>query len=100
MATIDISLNIPNDQMPRVLAGLRAHFGQVPDENQPEPTVIGPPGVERRIGQIVMRDRTNAELMAEVKKFMRSWLRNIVVDTETKAAETAARAAVGDVDVT
>jgi hypothetical protein len=73
----------------------------VPDENQPAPQIT-----EREFGSargrinVVMRDRTNQELMAEVKAHLQSWLRNIVVENETRVAEEAARAAVTAVDVT
>lgn len=70
MATISISIDIPDAALPRVLAGLRAHFGQV----------------ETFTGSGVLRDLTQAEVVAKLKQLLIDSIRNMVVNQEVYAA--------------
>lgn len=83
MATINLAIVIPDAQMARVQAGMRANWGQVIDA-----------------GTGLMRDRTNAELIEMLRLSVISSIKDIVKRTETDAAKAAAASGVTDVTAT
>lgn len=70
MANINLSITIPDAHVPRVLAGLRGHWGPVEDP----------------VGSGVFRERTQAELVALLRQLVRDSVRNIVTNQEAQAA--------------
>lgn len=72
MAVIDLSINIPNAQIPRFIAGMRASFGKVDD------------------GAGGLRDMTQAELIERVRQSVIQTLRERVRTAEREEAIRAA----------
>ena len=76
MPTITISFDIPDGQMPRLIAALRTHWGQVPDGNGGS------------------RDMTGPEILTRVRLYTMSWLRKTVQQVEADQAAKAALASI------
>ena len=74
MATIPLTITIPDTQISRVQAALRTEFGQVPD------------------GSGGFRDMTNAELVARLKEDIILLIKGVVLrqekQTQLRALET------------
>ena len=84
MATRSISITYPDAAGARIVAALRAQYGQVED-----PAASG-----------TFRDRTAAEVFALFEADIRASLRDIVRKYERDVAAKAAADAVADVSVT
>jgi hypothetical protein len=84
MATVNLSVTIPDALMPRVLQALRAHFGQVPLEGS-------------QTGE--MRDRTPAELQAKLREQTVANIKQIVAEVEARQAAIAAEASAKAIQV-
>lgn len=84
MATLNLAINIPDDQVTRMRTALRTHWGQVED----------PPGSG------TMRDLTNAELTEKLRTSLVSSIKDIVRRVEADAAKAAAEAGVAHIDAT
>jgi len=80
MARFSIAFTIPDDQVPRVVAAMKEHYGQI---------------VEEVNGVATPRDRTSAELLDKLRETVIVEIKNIVSATE---AATAARAAKTSLD--
>lgn len=87
MATLNLDINIPDAQVPRMQAAMRTHFGQVAD------------GVDEN-GAPIMRDMTAQEIVQAIKKDTRQRLIDIVRSIENQAAARAAISNVDDLDAT
>ena len=87
MATLNLDINIPDAQVPRMQAAMRAHFGQVSD------------GLDENNAPI-MRDMTAQEIVQAIKKDTRQRLIDIVRTIENRAAARAAISNVDDLDAT
>lgn len=83
MATRNIPITYPDAAAPRIIAALKAHYGQVEDATTK-----------------LMRDRTNAEAFAAFEASVKDSLRHIVRMVEKEAAKKAAEATVTDAEVT
>lgn len=70
MATLNFSITIPDASLPRIIAGLRLHYGQVEDP----------------AGSGTFRDLTQAEIVAKLRQLMVDSIRNMVVNQEVYAA--------------
>lgn len=73
MATVNLAITIPDDQVDRMRAGLRAYWGKIED----------PPGS----GQ--MREMTNAEVVERLRKETIGNIKLMVKKAETRQAEEA-----------
>jgi len=82
MATINLAITIPDAQMARVQAGMRAHWGQVPN------------------GAGGKRDMTNAELIERLRTSVISSTKDIVKRTEEDTARVATTAGITEVETT
>jgi len=80
MATRNVTITYPDGDGPRVLAALKAHYGQILDNG-------------------VMRDRTNAEALAAFDASVKLSLRHIVQKYERETAAKAASDAIQEVNV-
>jgi hypothetical protein len=69
VAQISLTITIPDEHLPRVLAGLRLHYGKVQD----------PPGSG------TFRDLTQAELRDRLQVLMRDSVRNMVINEDVRA---------------
>jgi hypothetical protein len=83
MATINLAIVVPDDQVSRMRDGLRAFWGQIED----------PPGS----GQF--RDMTNAEVIERLRKETIGNVKRMVLKAETLAAEKALQN-IAEVDAT
>jgi hypothetical protein len=92
MVTMTLAINIPDDQLTRVRAAARAHWGQVidnpgdPNANPPVPPTF--------------RDMTNAEINERFRKSVVAMIKDMVKRTEEDAASDTAKAGVTPVDPT
>lgn len=82
MAVINLSVTIPNAQLSRVQAAVRATFGQVPD------------------GAGGMRDMTDAELVERLRQDVIQTIKGMVIRFERSAAIAAAEKLEPVVDAT
>lgn len=82
MAVLNLSVTIPDAQLPRVQNATRATFGQVPD------------------GAGGFRDMTNAEIVERIRQEVIQMLKGIVRRHERAALVAAAEAPIVDVDAT
>jgi hypothetical protein len=82
MATINLSVAVPDAQLPRVQAAARATFGQVDD------------------GAGGLRDMTNNEVVARLKFETVQMIKSIVHRHEKAVLVAAAEAPIADVDAT
>lgn len=82
MATLNLSVIVPNAQLARVQAAIRATFGQV----------------DNGVGE--MRDMTDAELLERLRQDVMMTIRGMVIRYERSAAIKAAEALEPIVDVT
>ena len=80
MPTITIAFNVPDGQMPRLLAALRLLWGQVPD------------------GAGGSRDMTAQEVLDRVRSHSIANLKKLVRQVEADAATKTALAAVTSID--
>ena len=69
MAVVTLTINIPDGQMPRVLAAARDTWGQVPD------------------GSGGMRDMTNGEITERFRQEVITLIKTIVRNSERRAAK-------------
>lgn len=76
MATLNLSVNVPDAQIPRVQAAARAAFGQVPN------------------GAGGLRDMTNAEVQERLRLEVIAMLKSLVKQQERKQAIEEAQIAV------
>ena len=86
MAVLNLAITIPDDQVARMRAALRTHWGQVED-----PVGQSPP---------VYRDLTNNELTEKLRTSLVSSIKDIVKRVEADAAKAAAEATIVPVDAT
>ncbi len=84
MATINLSVSVPDNQVTRMQTALRTWWGQVED----------PPGSG------TMRDLTPAELTEKLRQVVIRNIRDIVKRVEADAAKAQAEAGVTEPDVT
>lgn len=84
MATINLAVTIPDNQVSRMRTALRTWWGPVED----------PPGSG------TMRQMTNAELEERLRQVVVRNIRDIVKRVEADAAKAAAEAGVTEPDVT
>lgn len=82
MATLNLSVAIPDAQLPRVQAATRAFYGQVETS----------PGV--------FRDMTNAEIVERLRQEVILTIKGIVHRHEKAVLVAAAEAPIADVDAT
>ena len=82
MATINLSVTIPDAQLPRVQAAARGMFGQVDDGNGG------------------LRDMTNNEVVARLKLETILMIKSIVHRYERSVLVAAAEAPIADIDAT
>jgi hypothetical protein len=87
VATIPLSITVPDAQMARVQAACRASFGQVPDGTA-DP-VTGLPN---------LRDLTNQEIIERLRQSVITQIKTMVSNTERAAARAAAEALQPNVD--
>ena len=87
MATRNIVISYPDAAAPRIIAALKAHYGQI---TVPGATPQDPP---------TYRDRTNAEAFEAFEASVKDSLKHIVRNVEKNAARVAAEAAVVDAEV-
>lgn len=87
MADVNFTITIPDNQMDRVTAAMREHFGQIED------------GVDEE-GLPVFRDLTAAEIVQRIKGDTRQRIIDIVRSVENQTAARAAVSSVSDVDAT
>lgn len=80
MPAVTISFNVPDDQMPRLVAALRLYWGQVPDGNGGS------------------RDMTGPEILARVRLHTTAWLRKTVQQVEAEQASRTAVAAITPIE--
>ena len=85
--TVDISIQIPEDQLNRVVSAMRIHYGPVQD------------GVDEN-GAPIFRDMTAGEVGNKIKEETRQRVIDVVRSVENQAAARAAVSAVSDVNVT
>ena len=85
--TVDISIQIPDDQLDRVVSAMRTHYGPVED------------GVDEN-GAPIFRDMTTAEVGDKIKEETRQRVIDVVRSVENQAAARAAVSSVSDVNVT
>lgn len=90
MARLSIAFTIPDDQLQRVIAAMREHYGPVYE------TTLVPNGPEGGMMEVpVSRDRTPAELLDDLRGTVVAEIKRIVSVTE---AATAARNAKSELD--
>lgn len=82
MASLNLSVTIPDVQLPRVQAAARATYGQVSD------------------GAGGFRDMTNAEIVERIRQEVISMLKGVVHNAEKRALVQAAEAPIAQVDAT
>lgn len=82
MATINLSITVPDAQLPRVQTAARATFGRVDD------------------GAGGLRDMTNAEIVERLRQEVISMIKQLAQRSERKAAVLAAEAPIIDVSAT
>lgn len=82
MATLNMNINIPDAQMPRIQAAARATYGQVPD------------------GLGGMREMTNPELTERMRQDFILTLKGMVQRYERQLLVQQAEAPITDVDAT
>lgn len=82
MARVNIAFTIPDDQMARVLAALRTHYGPVRTEVAPS--------VEGDKAQFTEREMTAAEILDALRDGVISHIRSVVGRVEAEAAKKAA----------
>lgn len=87
MATLNLDINVPDAQVPRMQAAMRTHFGQVAD------------GVDEN-GSPIMRDMTAQEIVQAIKQDVRQRLIQIVRSIENQEAARTAISNVTDLDAT
>ena len=85
--TVDISIQIPEDQLNRVVSAMRIHYGPVQD------------GVDEN-GAPIFRDMTAGEVGNKIKEETRQRVIDVVRSVENQSAARAAVSAVSDVNVT
>ncbi len=84
MTDINLKVTIPDNQMARVQAALRAHWGKVPDEGSEE--------------EGAMRDMTGPELVEKLRQSIRRSIVDIVKRQEQDAAKKTAADGVEEVE--
>lgn len=93
MATFTFTFNVPDDQMDRINAALRKHFGPVVERVTNE--VVNPEtGEVTTTTTSTQRELTGDELLARVRQMSIDSVKNIVISVEAEAAARAARDAV------
>lgn len=83
MAILNLSITIPDAHVPRVIAGLRGHWGKVEDP----------------AGSGVFRERTQAELVALLRQLVRDTVGNIVTNQEASAAVKSVTSSYDEIGV-
>jgi hypothetical protein len=84
MAQLNFTITVPDAAVPRIMAAMRGHWGQVED----------PPGSG------TFREMTNAELQERFRKMMIDTLRNMVLNREVYEATETVKADVSGVSIT
>lgn len=82
MATINLSVTVPDAQLPRVQTAIRATYGQVDD------------------GAGGLRDMTNAEIVERIRKEVIAMVKGMVLRHERRVLEQQAESPIVEVDAT
>ena len=85
--TVNLTIQIPEGQLDRVISAMRTHYGPVED------------GVDEN-GAPIFRDMTAAEVGDKIKEETRQRVIDVVRSVENQAAARAAASSVSDVNVT
>jgi glutamate dehydrogenase/leucine dehydrogenase len=93
MATINLALNVRDDDIPRLLAALRAKYGQVLVQEAVFNLVTGDV-----ITPATYRDMTAEELTARLKASIVTELKNMVLVFEKTQARRTAEAAIAPIN--
>ena len=83
MAVLNFSITVPDAAVPRIMAGLRSHWGQVED----------PPGSG------TFRDLTDAEVREKFRVLVKDTLRNLVMNREVYNATQTVKADVNSLNI-
>ena len=85
--TVNLTIQIPEGQLDRVISAMRTHYGPVED------------GVDEN-GVPILRDMTTAEVGDKIKEETRQRVIDVVRSVENQTAARAAVSSVSDVNVT